>query len=76
MIKNTMEVSSFGLDFRWNFPFESRISQDGDGLLQREEFSQAVKQLLAEYQRVGGVSGGLPVGWELGAEGVGWMSFF
>jgi len=44
MIKKPMEVSDL----------EARvISQDGDGLLQREEFSQAVKQLLAEYQRVG-----------------------
>lgn len=28
-----------------------QFDQDGDGLLQREEFSQAVKQLLAEYKR-------------------------
>lgn len=28
-----------------------QFDKDGDGLLQREEFSQAVKQLLAEYQR-------------------------
>lgn len=76
MIKNTMEVSSFGLDFRWTFSYQNLENrQDGDGLLQREEFSQAVKQLLAEYQRVGGSPAGCSWVGGLGAEGVG-LSFF